>query len=199
MRNYWQQMSSKQRLLAVVAVALAVPVALRYVDLGGVNLPLPKIIDARESELRQRQKQLSDLQEKRRQRGEVLTRLRSDLEPYFWQLDSSVPATAMQSEIDRLGRRARVTIQTLGAPQTNDFTENIRSVEMSLRLNLTMREIARLMAEFENADHRVFWTQCSIRPNNPRDPTGVVFSGRIQALLLSESANQLLNRQEGSR
>ena len=83
--------------------------------------------------------------------------------------------------------------QTLGSPRITDYSDNIQQVELTVRIRASMREIARLMVEIDAADPPFFWSQCTIRPNNPKNPSGVVLSGRVAALMLKSEATKLLD------
>ncbi|MFW6367474.1 MAG: hypothetical protein ACOC0L_02295, partial [bacterium] len=75
---------------------------------------------------------------------------------------------------------------------------NIQKVELTVRIRASMREISKLLVEVDAASPPFFWTQCTIRPNNLRNPTGVVLSGRVAAFMLMPEATKLLDEGEGA-
>ncbi len=192
MGKFWQSLSTPYKILVAVAMVLAFVLVLAQsgVKLGG--LPLPGAISREEKRLEDLQRTFKRLQKDRRQLEEDLDHLRSAARP-FWSVEGRLPAAEVQSQFDKLARRARVTIQSVGAPQVHKVSEQVRSVELAVRFRGTMREVARLLAELEKSDRPFYWLSLNIRPDSLRDPKGVSLTGKIQALVLSPEAARMIS------
>jgi len=193
MRRLWHKLTGRQRLLALVAVLLAVLVAGRFAGPVLGRLPLPENIRAQERELLRRQQRLAELKARRQARDAALVRLRQQAAP-FWHLQSKTPAVEVTAEFARLARQADVKIQQVGAPRTDRVanTNHVREVEFTVRLMASMREVTRLLAQLEQSPNVFLWSKCDIRPDNRRAPKAVVLNGRIKALVLSPEASRFL-------
>lgn len=192
MRAAGQDRSRKRLGILVIAAAiLALLVLATRVDISGIALPLPNTAETLEIELADRMGEAKIfLKQERRDaaRREKLERLADP----FWRSGHRSAQARVQSEFEQLSRRAHVMIQTLGSPHIRDYSDTIEEVELTVRIRASMKEIARLLEEVEKADPPFFWTLCTIRPNDPRDPSGVVLSGKVSVLMLKAEASRLL-------
>lgn len=193
----WKRLTLFQRVLIVIACILTVLVAARYVDVSRLALPLPDAIEKQENELRDLQQRLSRLDERNRRQQEGLGLLRQTVQPYLWRLGDTRAETEIQAELERLARAERITIRTMGSPRITDVTEHVRSVEISLNLVGSMREISRFLAAVEASDRKFYWTSCRLRPNNVRNVESVNLTGRVEALFLTPDAEYVIFGRQG--
>lgn len=186
------QSNPRLALLLVVAFFLGMAVLFTRVDFAAMDLPLPGAVQDLRRELETEKDEYRRLVEKRAaelgRRAEVLA-----LADPLWRSGHRPAQAVVQDEFEDLARRARVVIQTLGSPRITDYSDNIQQVELTVRIRASMREIARLFVQVDAADPPFFWSQCTIRPNNPKNPSGVVLSGRVATLMLKPEATKLLD------
>ncbi len=178
--------------LGVLAVVLGLTTLFTRVNIPAEALPLPQTIEKREQKLKRLRTDykllLREKNRKIRRRAEIAA-----MAAPLWRSGHRPAQTVVQDEFEDLTRRARVVIQTLGSPRINDYSDNIQKVELTVRIRAGMREISNLLVEVDAATPPFFWTQCTIRPNNPRNPAGVVLSGRVAAFMLKPEATKLLD------
>lgn len=181
--------------LVVVAAVLGGTVLFTRVDVPKGALPLPSTVKERKQELKEKRTDyellVREKVKKVRRRAEIAA-----LADPLWRSSHRPPQTVVQDEFESLARRARVVIQTLGSPRVSDHSDNIQQIELTIRLRAPMRDISNLLTEVDAAEPPFFWTQCSIRPDNPRDPSGVVLSGRVAAFMLKPEATKMLETGE---
>jgi len=187
MIRIWQNLTRRQRVLLMVAVILLFSLLLTAPELKLSGLPLPGNIRQEESQFKKLRRELAALQKEEQSRQNRLFKLRSQAKP-LWSKPAKVPTVEVQSELEKVARRAHVTLQNVGAPRTTKTTDNITSVELTLRLTGSMRDIGLFLSELDKNEPAFFWATCTLRPDNPREPRGVTLDGRIQALILSADA-----------
>jgi len=184
--------SGRIKLLLFVTVVLAALVVVTRLELVSVgDMPWPSAIEAQEDELVKLTKRLAALQEKQNEARQEREELQRVAEP-FWRPGVRAASSEVQSEYEKLGRRARVTIGTIGNPREEKVSDQVRSVEFAVRITGAMRDVSRLLVEMENAHPPFYWTGCMIRPDNARDPKGISLTGKIQALVLTDEATEII-------
>ena len=188
-------MSKKQRLsvMGLFVVLLSVGLVFTYVDIPYSDLPLPGNIRDQEKELKRLRGTVRKLRRARRRRERQMEELRSLAAP-FWVLDSKGSAAVVRAELTNLGRAEGVSPQDvdLKRDKPEPFTDYVESVEISVQFRDTMKNVSRYLRMLEESDRAFYWKNCTIRPDNPREPKQVVLNGRIQALLLSPEAAALV-------
>ena len=102
---------------------------------------------------------------------------------------------AWGTELDKLARRATVIPQSVRLAQDKPerFTDYVLSVEMTIQLRDSMKSISRFLKTIDEGELAFSWKTCTIRPDNPKDPKQAVLNGKIQALILSSEASELLS------
>lgn len=192
MKRFWSRLPRRQRLLLVVALVLAVVSAASLLQLGDGELPLPGTLRREEAAVRELQRDLARLEKEERGRRAGLEQLRQQART-LWRLEGKTPAVEVQAALEGVARRAHITLQNVGAPQTLKLSENVSSVQLSLRLAGSMQEVARFLHELEQNQPAFLWASCSLRPDNPREVRGVVLDGRVRALVITPAAAALLD------
>ena len=185
--------------LSVIAAILGVTVVgARFTDSLGVSLSLPATIRERKQALTDRKVEYRRLLEAQQERTLRRQRVLALAEP-LWRVGHRPPQAVIQEEFRALARRAHVLIRTLGSPRVSDYSDNIQQIQLTVRIRGDMEDVGNLLAEVDRASPPFFWQQCSIRPDNPRDPKGVILSGQIAALMLKSESTRLLEAvEEGS-
>ena len=193
-----RKLTRKQKLMGTAATVLVLLVLARYAGPVLDRLPTPKALDRMEDELRQLRSRLQRLQEhNEREQAEIL-KLRRNTKPLLWEARGRVLGTVLQNELQNLARRNRITLRNVYAPRSREVSEYVRAVEISVRMQGDIREIGRLVAAVENAQPRLSWSNCTIRPINIRDPDKLDLNGRVEALFAVDEAERLLFGEEGS-
>lgn len=191
------KMSGRQKLEVAVAILLVVLVVVFRGNVPTDELPTAENIDSRVEECRKLQEDIAELRQRRQIYEDELAELRRQARP-FWPAGNRAPGVQVQSELEQLARQARVTIQTISGLRESKLTENVRSVELTIRMNAPMREVSMLLKELRKARHPLHWASCSIRPDNPREPKGVVLTGKIRAFVLTAEATEFIFGRQSS-
>ena len=188
-------MSKKQRLsvMGLLVVLLSAALVFTYGGIPYSDLPLPGNITAQERELKRLRGTVKKLRRAHRRRDRQMEDLRRLAAP-FWVLDTQGAAADVVAELRKLTRDAQVTPQSvrLSRDKPEKYTEYVQSVEITVQITDTMKNISRFLKTLEESDRAFFWKTCTIRPDNANDPKKAVFNGRIQALLLSPEATALV-------
>jgi hypothetical protein len=190
-------LTKKQKLMAVVAVALVCLVALVYGRPLLGSLPTPSALGKREDQLETLQSRLKRLSQQKRKRDQELARLRAECQAVLWEANDRVLSTVVQNELQNIARRERATLRSVGSPKSREINENIRAVEVSVRVQGDMKEVGRFLARVDSSSPRFFWTNCTIRPISLREPDKLDLSGRIEALFAVGPAEELLFAEDG--
>ena len=191
----WKKLTLRQRLMLIVAAILIVVVSVTYLDLPLKELPTTERIQDARTELVDDQKQLAALMERHQRRESSLRGLRDLAAPYVWRLGERTPTMEIQAELEKLASNAHVGINTRN-PDTREISEHVRSVEIHLHLNGTMREITRFVGEVDRSQRRLFWTYCNLRRTKVRNDERIFLNGRVMALYLSSDAERLLHMRD---
>lgn len=193
MRLIWQRWSGKQRLMAVTTVVLAALLTVQYSGVSAAGLPLPATIRDLEQERAELQERVRTLRMKRDRESRVLTELNALAAP-FWEVERTRPEALVTAEFQRLARANQVQIALVSNAQTREYLglEHVREVELGFQINGTMKEISRLLGPLETARPAFYWSQCTIRPDNPRTPKTIRLKAKVRALVLSAEATRLL-------
>ncbi|MDP7396602.1 MAG: hypothetical protein QGF67_14005 [Lentisphaeria bacterium] len=103
----------------------------------------------------------------------------------FWPFETN----KIQDRIEQLARRSGLQLKTVGAPNPVPVSEYVRAVDVNINSHTTMKSAAQfIQAIEENGPYRLEWFNCILRPNQPREPTGVQITGKIRAYVLSDDA-----------
>ena len=188
----WNALSVRQRVMLLAAALLFVLVVTRYTSLPGITIPTPGAIEKREKELRHKLDRLEKLVAAHVEQQQRLARVKANLQPYIWRMSAEVPSAEVQSAIDRIAREARVTIRTMGSRRVSDASDHFRTVEATVNLSGTMRDISRLLTALDRADRKFYWRSCRIRSRNTRDATTINFSGRLQVFFYKPETEKTL-------
>lgn len=183
----------KPVLALVIILVLGVLLLFRYTNIGEeFVVPTPKKIEALEGQLEDLAYSVAVQKKEQAEQRRKLEAVKAQVEPFFWDSGDGEPTTMIQKRIDILAREANVTLQRIGSSNLSDYSDNIRSVEITVRIRATMQEISRFFEALDQAEHRFFWKMVTMRPNSLREPTEVSFNARLQALIPSDSAQQIL-------
>ncbi len=167
---------------AIIAVLVTVYV-LRFLNLELV-VPTPAMIQAEE---KRAQKLRQDIEGARQDVLDIeMERLDLvDATAGFWPFEIN----KIQDRIEQLARRSGLQLKTVGAPSPVPVSEYVRAVDVNINSHTTMKSATRfIQAIEENGPHRLEWFNCILRPNQPREPTGVQITGKIRAYVLSDDA-----------
>ena len=185
---------SKIPLMIGVVTILAI---FYFVKLSGGSLDIPLDIPS-ESKISSKLYELEKLNKKLRNTKETELREKEkrkrliQLTDTFWKTTGQIPASEIQRTLEKTARKARVQMRTIGAPKTNEISENIREVELSVSINTQMKDLSRFIKEIDLIRPRFFWDNCSIRPDRINDPRGVILSGKIKSYVLTKTATEFL-------
>jgi cell division protein FtsL len=189
-RPHWQRLPKRQRVLLLIAAVLVVLSLLSLVDVNLHDLPLPNNVRDQERQVKTLRRDLAALEKEELLRQRRIDKVRAQAKP-LWQKSGKNPSVEVQTELEKVAR-GRVTLQTIGASRLNKLSDNVSSVELPVRIAGSMREIGRFLAELEKNEPAFFWSACTIKPDNPREPRGVMLDGRVQVLVLSADASKFL-------
>lgn len=180
LQNKWARLSKRQRAMAGVAAVLVILVALKYVEMPDAALPLPHVIARCEQELEDERAYLKKLRQTETEQQQKTARLKSQVTPYLWEMRDKVPGAEVQSEVERVAREARVTLQTMSSQRVNEVSEHLRSTELTVNLSGSMRDISRLLGALHAAERPFYWRSCRIRALSGRAGGSVSLAGRLQ-------------------
>lgn len=184
----WKRMPWRHRMMGIIVVLLFVLVAGKYVPWNTFSLPLPGTIAREYRETQELEKTLAKAKRREIRHSNDQQRVRQQARALVWKMSAGNPSTEVQGALERVARQAQVTISTMGRPRTDEISDTIRSIEISLNMRGTMREIGRFLVEMEKYPNHFDWTTCTIRPSNPKDPSSVLLTGRVAAYYLSSVA-----------
>jgi hypothetical protein len=192
-----KKLGKRRRVLLLVVVLLAVLAAILLFGSGVSEWPLPGNLQREEATVRQLRDELARLRKEEATNQRWLETLRQKARPIWHIKGDKLPSVEVQNELEKVAQRAQVSIQSLGAPRTSKLAENISGIELSLHIVGSMRDVGRFLTEVEKNTPGFCWVSCSLRPDNPRTPHGVILDGRIQALALSPEAQKSLFGEKG--
>ncbi|MDT8390542.1 MAG: hypothetical protein RRC34_08550 [Lentisphaeria bacterium] len=184
----WKSISGRRRLLVAVAVLLIALVAAKYVPKTAFTLPLPRTIAAARGETQDLEKTLAKTRRRADRHARERQAVREQAGSLVWDMRGANPSTEVQAALERVARTANVTIRTMGRPRTDDVSETIRGMELSLNMTGTMGEIGRFLVAVRNFPRPFTWTACSIRPTNPTEASSVTLAGSVTAYYLTSAA-----------
>jgi hypothetical protein len=110
----------------------------------------------------------------------------------FWIEGTKVPTNEIQKAVDRLGRRAGIQLARVGAPREVDLSDHIKAVDISVNSTTNIEAFARFIQEIDNSEPALFFDNCSIRPDNVKNPKKVMVKGKIRALVLTKETDDFL-------
>lgn len=110
----------------------------------------------------------------------------------FWLETTKVPVNDIQKAVDRLGRRSGMQLARVGAPREVDVSDHIKAVDISVNSTTDIEAFARFVQEIDNAEPALFFDNCSIRPDNVKNPKKIMVKGKIRALVLTKDTNDFL-------
>ena len=180
--------------LVIIGFLVVVVVAMRL-DLSTEDLPLPGNIDAEREHYDELSQDLAVRKKKRAEYNKKKERLRQRADR-FWPAKENNPKVTVQSSFQKMAREAHVTIDNMGGVQISDVSDYIRKVQFSIRLQTSMQEFSRLLAQLQESSYPLFWDRCRIRPDDPRDPKEVRISGRLKTYVLTPAATEFIYGEE---
>lgn len=183
----WRHWSPRHRLLAAAAAGFALLFLGLGVDWRFRDWPTRGHLTDETKRLKGFHRELTTLEKDARARQRRTAELRRLAEP-LWRKQDKNAAVEVQNGLEQAARRSGVTLQNVGAARTGRISDNLSSVDLSLRVAGSMRDVAKFLAELERSQPAFTWASCTVRPDNPREPQGVTVDGRLQAILLSPEA-----------
>ena len=187
----------RRRIVLLLAVLVVAALAVLFFDTSPSEWPLPGNVLRQEESVRQLRRELADLRKEEGARQRWLITLRHETRSIWHSKAGKMPSVEVQSELEKVAQRAQVSIQNLGAPQTGKLSDNISGIDIPLHIVGSMRDIGRFVAELEKTEPGFSWLSCSIRPDHPRTPHGVILDGRVRALVLSAEGEKSLFGEKG--
>jgi hypothetical protein len=112
----------------------------------------------------------------------------------FWIETSKVPVNDIQKSVDNLGRRAGMQLARVGAPREVDVSDHIKAVDISVNSTTNIEAFARFVQEIDNSEPALFFDNCSIRPDNIKNPKSIMVKGKIRALVLTKETDDFLSK-----
>lgn len=185
-------MTRKQKMLSALAGGLVILVGLVYLRPLLGALPTPGGLRRQEQKLQQLRGRLEKLQRNKSLKDAELDILRIDCGDVLWPGQDRVLSTVVQNELQTIARQERSTLRSVGSPRTKDVGTTVRAVEVSVRLQGDMKDISRFLARVDASVPRFFWTACTIRPINVREPDMLDLTGRIEAYFVVGEGEQLI-------
>lgn len=202
MPDFLRKLTVRQWILLLVLIPVAI-LFFRKRVLGAVpSIPTRAGIEAEQDELDRRRGQLQELQAQlATQEGDVAS-LRRVAAP-LWKISDRSAARQkgiIQREVNRLIDRANirgVDYQVMN-PKRREIPEmdHVYEVEVTVNITASMKEITRVLAEIDQSERLLNWSQCSITPYNLRDPNKVRLTGTLRALVLSPDVVEFLEPEE---
>jgi hypothetical protein len=110
----------------------------------------------------------------------------------FWIEGTKVPTNEIQKAVDRLGRRAGIQLARVGAPREVDLSDHVKAVDISVNSTTDIQAFAAFIQEIDNSEPALFFENCSIRPDNVKNPKKVMVKGKIRALVLTKETDDFL-------
>jgi hypothetical protein len=195
--------SGRRKVLILVMFAL---VGVLVLQLGGLSLPeLPTraAIEEEGEALALARSRLDKLTRRSARQDKEVAELNVLASPFWRTSESSADreTQVVRSALDRLASRAKVSAPRIVSQGRIPLQghEYIHAIELSVDWTVMMKEVTRLLNEIEKSDQIFQWTECTIRPNNVRDPKEVRVLGRVRALVLNQEAQSLLAASEGGK
>ena len=200
MRDALQKLTVRQWVL----LGLLVPVSIVFVNkvfFGGDSdalWPGDGVISGARAELKASETALREARERAEQGESELRILRSQASP-FWKLPRKGVEQAVISEFEKLAQRAQIQNRKVDRATVSKLLNlgQIYQVDFYVQVSASMREVTRLLKEVEHSERAFFWSQCTIRPDNLRNPNSVRLTGRVQVLVLSDDASAMLEEAGG--
>jgi len=184
--------------MIAVAALLLTAVAIVYLPkvLGG--MPSSDSLKGSEETLLSLQSRQLKLEEQKAKKDAELEDLRAQCRRVLWQGRDKVLSQVLQNELQNIARRAQVNLRSMGSPKSREVSEGIRGVDVSVRIHGDIKEIGRFIDRVNGASPRFFWTTCTVRVLNQRDPDMLDLTGRIEALFAVGPSEQLIFGEDGS-
>jgi Tfp pilus assembly protein PilO len=189
--------SGRKKILLLIMLALAVVLAMQFSGLSIGELPTQEAIEQQGKSLRSAQKRLRKLTKQNRHEDKQLAELNAMAAP-LWQISGRVSEQEVREQLERLAREAKVSLPRITTMKRSSVQgyDYIDEVELSITWTATMKEITRLLYQIDTSKRVFRWTNCSIRPVNPRDPKEVKLMGRLRALVLNTEAQTMLTGEQ---
>ncbi|MFA5204840.1 MAG: hypothetical protein WC708_10615 [Lentisphaeria bacterium] len=187
---FWRHATPRQRLLAIAGL-LGLLFLVAGVDWHVRDWPTSGHLQDAEKRLKSFRRELASLEREDRAQQRRMDDLRRQGRT-LWRKPDKNTAVLVQGGLDQAARRAGVTLQNAGTPRTARISDNLSSTDLSLRVTGGMHSLAKFLAELERSQPAFTWASCTLRPDNPRDPQGIILDGRLQALQLSPEAAEFL-------
>ncbi len=185
----WGGDQPRQRLAGLGLTLLVLVVGLAWI--GRNSLPLSGNVRKAEARAKQLRREARMLAAEKTAMEHDFQQMQLLAKP-LWVKYSRPPITEIQNELGKAALRARVQIQNIGGPQAGKISENLSSLAVPVRLTGSMREISRFLVELEQNEPRLFWSACTIRPENLNDPRQVTLDGSVQMVIASAEAVKCL-------
>lgn len=180
-----ESMESRYKIYGVVIVALILLYGVNFSQFDKVVIPTPGRIRAKETQIKQLDAQLSNLNKEQEKRLEQRARIRQ-LVADFYAAKGKVLTTEIQLEIERLGKRSNVILSQVGAPKPTDISDNIQAIDVTVSSTASIKNISSFLKEIDQHKPILVWHNCQIRPNKDKDPTAVAITGIIRAYVIKD-------------
>lgn len=187
MLRYWRQLSPGSRVGVGLIVLLLGIYVVRAAGDGGPWW----VTEAATAQERQSLAALhADVVRLTAQRQEHEQRLAATaaLSKSLWAGTSAMPTNEIQTTIERLGAQAGVRLNRVGVPRVVDLSDHLKAVEVQISAQTSSEALGRFLQAVDNQRPLLEWAACSLSPNTPLNPTAVMLTGKLRALVLVPGA-----------
>lgn len=190
--SFWHKLTTRQKTLVMISVVLMLAVIAVRIDLIPETTPTPSNIEDAQSNYNDLLIQLDQARKMKKLLELEKLELRKLAFP-CWSSDEKPIEQEIADAFNTIERKARVDVNTVGKQDESKISENIRAIEFRVSMNGTMKDVKNLLLELKRSEKPFFWADCTINPENYRDPQRVRLNGRLRAYVLSEEAVELLS------
>lgn len=114
----------------------------------------------------------------------------------FWLEEERIPTNKIQKALDQTARNAGIDLGRLGNPKVSELSPNVQIVEIDVTINKTNIEKLAKFVHFLDAHDdpgALYWSSCTIRPVDLKNPVEITVRGEIRALVLRKLAQEYVN------
>ena len=183
--------SKRQITYGVIIGVILVAYVFRFISFGEVVIPTRGRIDGEYQRIKKLRAQLNNLNKAAGKNKEARERI-ADLTSSYWRKNGKSLTNQIQLKIERIGRKAGLTLKKVGAPKVSELSDNVEAIDVTVSSSASIKELSRFLEEIDKHEPKLVWYTCVVRPNRTKNPTAVNISGRLRAYVLGKSASQLL-------
>lgn len=194
MQNKKNKVIKKSNRLLIAAAALLLIIA-AWLLLANFRefWPSDAMVDDLKKRRKKIRKELEEVTSKNEESESQFKKLEQESKLFYFAEGQTLPDAFMRKKIEDTAKSTGAIIKSLGDIRKNQLIKGIYSLELTLSVEGTNKQVIMFMDELQRSKPKFYWQQYNIRSAGIRDPKKITINGSLSIICMeSQDITQIL-------